>query len=343
MNLNERIFEDLIIKDKSKSDVSDMNWLIQNQIAATNGIHYTDRLGKLLNIPEYNLPQIVNNRQGLMLDIGAGWGRWLRAGAAKGMIPVGIDIRLAFCKTQQEYLKSLNLKGYSVVADLEEIPFRDGVFDLVWSFSVIQHTHRIRLENCLIHIDRILKNNGNTVLEFPNKNGVRNRIVNKKFFDNLKDHYESWDVRYYTLNEYREIFEKHLTNFKSHVHSFIGIGILPEDKHYVSLKYLPFVLLSNWATWFVTAFGFFKDKSDSFYLKASKKEFTQDADLKNFMLNHHSIFDNLNILKLMRCPISNFEFEIDETRTKALAPEAKLYYPIVNDIPIIIKSEAVYY
>ena len=113
-----------------------------------------------------------------MLDIGNGWGRWLVSGFNKGYIPIGIDIRLEFCKTAINTLHANNCLGYSLVADLKNLPFKDNIFDFVWSFSVIQHTHKSRMISCLKHINRILKSTGFSKLEFPNKNGVYNNINN---------------------------------------------------------------------------------------------------------------------------------------------------------------------
>src|SRR5690606_32321540 len=125
-----------------------------------NGIHYIDRIGKLKRYPIYEVPVPTVTGNKLMLDIGCGWGRWLVAGHNKGYIPIGIDLRLEFCETARQVLNDLNKSGYTVVADLENIPFRDNIFDLIWSFSVIQHTHINRLTNCLSHINRIIKSDG---------------------------------------------------------------------------------------------------------------------------------------------------------------------------------------
>ncbi len=123
-----------------------------------------------------------------------------------------------------------------MVADLKALPFKNDVFDLVWSFSVIQHTHRERLISCLGHIQRILKKDGYAFLEFPNKNGIRNRIGPARKYESDKNDYNSWCVRYYTVAEYKEIFQDIFDNFSFSTHSFLGIGVLKEDLKYVSLK-----------------------------------------------------------------------------------------------------------
>ena len=100
-----KIYERLQYQPEPQGYSKRIPWTIQNQIAGTNGIHYIDRVGKLSEIPEYELPVKKVTGNPLMLDIGSGWGRWLIAGAKKGYIPVALDLRLEFCETQQEVLR----------------------------------------------------------------------------------------------------------------------------------------------------------------------------------------------------------------------------------------------
>jgi len=230
-----KIYEKLDYEKEPPGYNKDVPWIVQQQIGATNGLHYIERIGKLNSYPVYELPvKKVDN--GLMLDIGNGWGRWLVAGANKGYIPIGIDIRLEFCMTARETLRKFNKNGYSLVGDLKDLPFKSGIFDLVWSFSVIQHTHRLRLMSCLEHIHRILRKEGYACLEFPNKNGFRNRLGPVRMYESEKNDYNSWCVRYYTVSEYEEMFRSIFGNYSFSTHSFLGIGILKEDLKYVSLK-----------------------------------------------------------------------------------------------------------
>ncbi|MFM7854695.1 MAG: methyltransferase domain-containing protein, partial [Flammeovirgaceae bacterium] len=100
-------------------------------------------------------------------------GRWLAAGYDLGYIPIGFDIRLEFCETQQHIMKATKRKAYSIVADFEEIPLTDSLFDLIWSFITLEQVHKSRLENCLKCVDRLLTKDGFSYLQFPNKMGVR--------------------------------------------------------------------------------------------------------------------------------------------------------------------------
>lgn len=337
-----KIYEKLDYLSEPPGYKAEVSWIVQNQIAATNGVHYIDRIGKLNTYPYYELPVPQTVGQKIMLDIGSGWGRWLISGHRKGYIPVGVDIRLEFCETQQETLKFHQVKGYSVVGDLENLPFQSCIFDLIWSFSVIQHTHIDRLTNCLKAIDNMLTSSGYTYLEFPNKNGLRNRFGPAKHQDAYKDDYNSWDVRYYSPQEYKLIFEKYLSSFSYTNHSFLGIGVLKEDLKYVSLKNKLLCSLSLLLSSMTHVVPGMKSLSDSLYIKAFKKSNSIENSGRNqFVKNHQSvIFNNLDIVPLLKCPKYGGSLVLSYDKKKLLSEEAGIYYQVVNDIPILISSEA---
>ena len=339
-----KIYEKLDYQPEPKNYNARIPWVVQQQIAATNGIHYADSISYLKDYPVYELPVKKVGNQELMLDIGCGWGRWLVGGANKGYIPIGIDIRLEFAKTARQVLSDMNKSGYTVVADLENIPFKDNVFDLIWSFSVIQHTHYKRLVNCLQHINRMLSRKGYTYLEFPNKNGIRNRFGPVKQFEPEKDDYNNWCVRYYTPAEYRNIFEKYLSGFSYDNHSFLGIGILKEDLKYVTAKNKLIAGASLFGSALTKVIPPLKQISDSLYIRAEKKNnstVSDNPDAVNRFRKMHAEkpSDNLNIHPLLKCPKTGGSITISADRKRAICEESGIYYPVENDIPIMIESE----
>ena len=340
-----RIYEKLEYIPIPEDYNSPLDWRVQLQIAATNGRHYTDRIGKLDSYPIYELPLKKAKGHQLMLDIGSGWGRWLIAGAYKGYIPIGLDLRLEFCQTSRKVLKDLNLSGYLVVADLENLPFQDSTFDMIWSYSVIQHTHKKRLLNCLQHINRILKVEGFTKLEFPNKNGIRNRILHARNSEKHKDDYNTWHIRYYTIREYKKIIGKYLDKIKVTNHSFIGIGVLKEDLKYVSLKNKIFTAFSLAMSQLTRIIVPLKNLSDSIYIYAVKKgedeKQSTSAIEQFFHLHKLDPTNNLNIISLLRCPISKNKLFLSKDGRKLISKEIGKYFPIVDQIPILIASEAI--
>jgi len=337
-----KIYEKLDYKPQPLNYNGKLPWTVQQQISATNGIQYGDRVGKLKGYPTYELP-VKNVEQGLMLDIGTGWGRWLVAGAAKGYIPIGIDLRLEFCQTAQQTLVASGKTGYTVVADLKEIPFKDDLFDLVWSFSVIQHTHKDRMLRSLENIKRILVPGGYTKLEFPNKNGVRNHSGPAKKYASQASDYNSWKVRYYTIGEYKNIFSKIFKNFSFSNHSFLGIGVLKEDLKYVSVMNKILCGVSLAGSLLTKIIPLFKYISDSIYVEAFKEGEGEKHDSLNAFYEAHNQdpADNLNIVHLLQCPISGKALKLTPDRNYMITYDGSIQYPIIEGIPILIRSEII--
>lgn len=337
-----KIYENLEYLPEPENYSGKLPWTVQQQIAATNGIQYVDRIGKLKDYPRYELP-VKKVENGLMLDIGTGWGRWLVAGAAKGYIPVGIDLRLEFCQTARQTLQAAGSNGYTLVADLKEIPFKENLFDLVWSFSVIQHTHKERLLNCLKHIQRVLVPGGFTKMEFPNKNGFRNRRGPVKQFASRADDYDSWVVRYYTPEEYRNVFNDVFGNFNYANHSFLGIGVLKEDIKYVSLKNKLLCGISLAGSLLTRIIPSLTRIADSIYIEAVKKQGGLiNNGLQEFLKAHaQNPADNLNIVHLLQCPVSGKPIILSEDKGFVITTDGMFKYPVIDSIPVLIRSEII--
>jgi uncharacterized protein YbaR (Trm112 family) len=82
--------------------------------------------------------------------------------------------------------------------------------------------------------------------------------------------------------------------------------------------------------------------SDSIYIKAEKKEKdSENFGRQSFFEAHkNEVFDNLNVIQLLKCPNSGSDLTLDPTQTKVISKQAGIFYPVVNGIPILIKSEA---
>ncbi len=341
--LKVRIYERLETRPLPSDYSGKIPWVVQQQIAATNGIHFVNSIGNLREYPIPEIPVEHANGNDLLLDIGNGWGRWLVAAANKNYIPVGIDIRLEFCETARQVLQANGRNGYSLVADLQNLPFINNVFNVVWSFSVIQHTHLDRFTRCLSHIERILADNALCYLEFPNRNGIRNRF-GPAAKPNSSD-FDSWDVRYYSPAEYEKIFRVFFDNFKYFNHSVLGIGILPGDfKHAKGLKNKAIISASRTLSNLATLIPPFKSIADSIYVKSVKHGAADQVTIeaKKSFISAHSLnpADNLNIVHLLRCPVSGERVHLSDDRTEVISRIARLAYPVKNNIPIMIASEA---
>src|SRR5881275_847401 len=117
-----------------KVQIEDNNW-VRTEIGSTNGIHYIDRANKIDTYPEYDLPaKKAQKKNSLMLDIGSGWGRWLIAASRKSYIPIGLDLKIDHARSALKTIRHHQVNGYLVVGDLQDMPFQDDTFDLIWSF-----------------------------------------------------------------------------------------------------------------------------------------------------------------------------------------------------------------
>jgi SAM-dependent methyltransferase/uncharacterized protein YbaR (Trm112 family) len=341
-SMKSRIYEQLSTEKEPAGYSGKIPWIVQQQVAATNGIHYLNSIGLLEEYPIPEIPVEPNGENNILLDIGCGWGRWLTAADRKKFIPIGIDLRLEFCEVARKVVQQNGGNAYTVVADLQQLPFQNEVFDLVWSFSVIQHTHITRLTNCLEEIRRILKLSGYCFLEFPNKNGIRNYFGPASASNNMD--FESWDVRYYNPDEYKKIFNHYFDNFEYSVHSALGIGILPGDLQYArGLKNKGIISVSRLLTHVAGWIKPLKAYADSIYIKAFKngKQEQTAANMAVFM-NSHLINpgNNLNLIPLLHCPRSGFPLVLSDDQSELICQKAALAYPVHNTIPILVSSEA---
>lgn len=60
------------------------------------------------------------------------------------------------------------LEGVNIVADASRLPFREGSFDLVLAFDVLEHFGRLEIDDVLLEWHRILKTDGELRVKTPN-------------------------------------------------------------------------------------------------------------------------------------------------------------------------------
>lgn len=313
-------------------------WVVQQHVAGSNGNHYRDLVGKLKEIPIPTLPA-PGVAGGLMLDVGCGWGRWLVAGARKGFIPVGVDLRVGLCKTSKTVLSRFGLQGYTVAADVRALPFASGVFDLAWSFSTLQHVHKDRFVRCLESIRGLLAPGGACLIEIPNRGGVRNRLLHVGGQEKTADDYDSWCVRYYSIDECRKLFGA-FEDFRCRTHSFFGTGVLPSDLRYVTLRNKLPVLGSVCATLMTEVFPPLTAWADSLYVSGRKGGAIEAGKARSEFLKAHQAepWSLQAFLRLLRCPVSGGELTLEGEELRC--ESSRLAYPVVDGVPVLIASEA---
>ena len=178
-NADPLFVDTLGISDEQKNGVRiaasrgyDVDPVVSHLVAATNGILYKHVVGLL---HDYPIPEIrLSDGKGkTLLDVGCSWGRWSMAAAKKGYLPVGLDPSLGAILAAKRVANSLGLAFHGVVADARFLPFRAGSFDVVFSYSVLQHFSKGDARAALEDIRRVLHGDGTFLVQMASALGIR--------------------------------------------------------------------------------------------------------------------------------------------------------------------------
>ncbi len=198
-------------------------------VGATSGHMYKDQIGQL---SEYPIPELriqsPNENDRFFLDVGCSWGRWSIAAAQKGFTVVGIDPSLGALLAARRVATQLELDIRFVCADARFLPLRNQIFDVVYSYSVLQHFSKVDVVNSLVHINRVLKPGGESLIQMPNSFGVRSlQHQLRRGFRQPKQ----FEVRYWKPKELLREFERNVGTSELSVDCFFGLGLQASDKH----------------------------------------------------------------------------------------------------------------
>jgi len=162
--------------------------------------------------------KMISNKKCKILDVGCGDGSILEP-FCKHQDCYGVDISEAQLKRARER----NIKTFRVDLEVEELPFRQGFFDLVVCSETIEHL--LDIDNLLLQINRALRLDGTFILTFPNVNQPISWLIQIAFDlpPVYSARYKSPHVRDYTLR----IVKKTLTNFGFNIERVIGTYIYP--------------------------------------------------------------------------------------------------------------------
>lgn len=177
---------------------------VQREIAGTNGIMYRSLIG---NLREYPIPTLLlsppDREAALFLDLGCGWGRWCIAAHRKGYRPIGIDVSLEAARAAYRISEQLGIEAHFVVADVRFLPFCDDLFDVVFSYSVLQHLGAVDAGAAGMEGGRVLKPGGQAVIQMANALGIRSLYHQlRRGFRPARD----FEVRYWRPDVLRSTF-----------------------------------------------------------------------------------------------------------------------------------------
>jgi ubiquinone/menaquinone biosynthesis C-methylase UbiE/uncharacterized protein YbaR (Trm112 family) len=206
---------------------------VQREVPYTSGNLYFPVQHKLTRypIPFIRLPQGHGRR---LLDVGCNWGRWSIAAAGRGYRPVGLDPSLDAVLAARRVARQLGADADFVVGDARFLPFDDSAFDTVFTYGVLQHFSKDNARMSLREIRRVLRPDGMTLIQMPNKYGIRQYQQHRRrgFTEG-----EKFQVRYWTPAELMETFRTILGPTTMTTDCYFGLGIQPSDVDLMPMHY----------------------------------------------------------------------------------------------------------
>lgn len=235
-------------------------------VSATNGIAYRDMVGHLdrYPIPELRLPE---GNGATFLDLGCNWGRWSIAAARKGYRVVGIDPSLGAVMAARRVAHTMGLDILYVAGDARYLPFRDALFDQVFSYSVLQHMAKSDVELVLDQLARVLAPEGSSLIQMAAWSGVRSlmHLTRRRFREPRK-----FEVRYWGPRELERTFTRRIGPSSVSVDCYFGLGLQYSDRALMPPLPRTMTVLSEYLRRTSQHLPALRFVADSLYVKSEK-------------------------------------------------------------------------
>jgi SAM-dependent methyltransferase len=218
--------------------VSEIDGWVERSIVKTHGNLYRGRALTRYPIPPFPLGP---GEERSLLDIGCNWGRWTIAAAQAGFRATGIDPKEKALAAARRVAAQVGVEAEFVAGDARRLPFPDDSFDVVFSYSVLQHLSKPDTLTTVAEIRRVLRPGGTALVEMPNARGPLNlvRRASRGFAEG-----SGFDVRYWTLAELRDAFSA-IGDVELLADGFLTLNPQPADLDLLRRRHRPIVLLSD--------------------------------------------------------------------------------------------------
>ena len=239
---------------------------VKNSIGATNGSLYQHLVGNLKSYPIPDL-RIPPGQGEAFLEIGCSWGRWTAAAARKGYRVVGIDPSLKGVLAARRVARQLGIDGHFLVADGRFLPFKEGWFARVFSYSVLQHLAKQDVQTVLPEIRRVLSDRGEAMVQLPNVFGLRSLYHEiRRGFREPK----GFEVRYWTIPELKATFSRLIGPARISVDGYFSLNAQVSDVEFMPPRYRAVVYTSEFLRRLSVHVPALSYLADSLYVNATR-------------------------------------------------------------------------
>ena len=238
--------------------------VVQEAISATCGNLYRHLIG---NLPRYPIPTIPFDAPpgAAFLDVGCHWGRWCVSAARKGCRVIGFDPYLPGVRAAKRVAAQLNVKADFVVADGRYLPFTTSTFDIVHSYSVLQHFSEADVQKCAMEIGRVLRPEGRSHIQMAQRFGILN------FLQQARRRFRQprlFQVRYWPLAALRSVFSEAVGPTTLSVDGFFSINAQSADLDLLRPAHRGLVRASNFLRRLALRFPWLILGADSVYVNS---------------------------------------------------------------------------
>ena len=215
-------------------------------VAATNGIAYLPLVNTMTAYPMPETRLLMDVEGCTVLDIGCSWGRWVHDFAKHARLVVGVDPSLGAVLAAQRIAHQLGTQARCafVVADARRLPFANGSFDRVYSYSVIQHFSRDDAELAFASAGRTLKRPGQLLIQMANAWGLRSlqHQARRRFREGT-----GFNVRYWTPAALRALTRRTVGEEANlEADGYFGLGMRSENASQIGGWRGRLLRLSGW-------------------------------------------------------------------------------------------------
>jgi SAM-dependent methyltransferase len=190
------------------------------------------------------------------------------AAARAGYRVIGIDPSLKSLRAARRAAQQLGVEVDYLVGDGRHLPFAGGTVDQVFSYSVLQHLSKENARATLREAARVLRKDGQCLVQMPNVFGVR------CFYHQLRRGFREtrdFEVRYWTVPELARTFSEIVGPSRVFVDGYFTLNPQMSDIHLFPPRYRAIVRFSEMLRKMSSSFPPLKYVADSLYVSSVRQ------------------------------------------------------------------------